>query len=373
MDVVREIGALLTRAVDAGLAPGFTGLVVRGEGAGRVWCAGRTGHTNEMVEPDLHYDLASVTKPLATTTLLLLARRDGLDLETPLGDLLPELTATPWRRATLAQCAAHTAGFPAWAPLYALGQPTRAGYLESLATLQPVDGLGERVEYSCLGFIVLGLALERLGGVELGALFAELVAEPLGVAAEIAFAPVPTTWTAAGEREWFVERALLERRGLAARPLPALAGAVPCDDGNARALGGVAGNAGLFGTAAAVARLAAEYLPGGGDLLTAEEAALATRCWARGPAQVRGLGWQLAATPGCSAGPAMSEEAFGHSGFTGTSLWVEPGQRSVFVLLGNRLCPGGRTADLHPLRRRFNALANSCLSRGGATARMASL
>jgi CubicO group peptidase (beta-lactamase class C family) len=163
-----------------------------------------------------------------------------------------------------------------------------------------------------------------------------------------------------------VERALLREQHLAGEPPPRLSGVLPCDDGNARGLGGVAGNAGLFGTAAAVARLASEYLPGGGELLTAEEAALATRSHTRGLGQERGLGWQLAATPGCSAGPALPPEAFGHTGFAGTSVWVDPGARTAFVLLANRLHPGGRTPDLHPLRRRFHCLASRTLQRRDA-------
>ena len=368
-----HIEVLLTRAVAAGMAPGFVALLVAGDGGGRVWCAGHTGIAGEVVEPDLRYDLASLTKPLATTTLLLLARRDGLEFDAPIGALLPELGATPWERVTVAQCASHTAGFPAWAPLYALGEPSRDGYAAALARVAPIAAPGERVEYSCLGFVALGLALERLAGAELGVLFAELIAEPLGIGGEIGFAPVPATWTAAGERDWFVERALLERHGLAAAPPAALAGAVPCDDGNARALGSVAGNAGLFGTAAAVARLAAEYLPGGGELLNAEEAGLATACITAGLGQARGIGWQLAATSGCSAGPALPPEAFGHTGFTGTSVWADPLLRQVVVLLGNRLCPGGRTADLHPLRRRVNSLALSSLSSSAPTGSMAGL
>jgi CubicO group peptidase (beta-lactamase class C family) len=161
-----------------------------------------------------------------------------------------------------------------------------------------------------------------------------------------------------GEREWFVERRLLAELGFAAVPPPAAAGIIPCDDGNARGLGGAAGNAGLLGCAAGVAQLAAEYLPGGGELITGEEAALTARCFTTGLEQARGIGWQLAATPGCSAGPGLSERAFGHTGFSGTSVWVDPETGTVYVLLGNRLHPGGRTPDLAPLRRGFNRLAS---------------
>ncbi|MCU0293135.1 MAG: beta-lactamase family protein [Thermoanaerobaculaceae bacterium] len=355
-----DVGSILGRAVAAGLAPGWVAGVFREGEEGPCWCAGRRGQGGEDVAADLWFDLASLTKPLVTTTLLLLARRDGLDLQSPLAELLPELAGSPWAGVTVEQCATHTAGFPAWEPLY-LGGPGPERYLARLAAVTPVAAPGERVVYSCLGFIALGLALERAAGADLAALFEELVAAPLGLATECGFAPPRSTAVALGESSWFVERALVGDRGGPGAPPPARPDAWPCDDGNARGLDGVAGNAGLFGSAAAVARLAAEYLPGGGELLDAEEAALATRDRTAGREQARGLGWQVAATPGCSAGPALAPGAFGHTGFTGTSVWVDPDRRVVLVLLGNRLHPGGRTPDLHPLRRAYHRLALEAL------------
>ena len=354
----REVAELLGRAVRAGLAVGWVGLAVREDEAGLCWCTGARAVGGEPVEADLRYDLASLTKPLATGTLLLLARRDGLDLGAPLSDLLPELAGTPWGAVTLLQCSTHTAGFPTWSPLYAAHGPSREGYLHALCELTPTAPAGTRVEYSCPGFIALGLALERAGGADLGTLFAELVASPLELGEELSFAPPAATPVAASETRWFVEERLLAELGLAGAPPAGRDGAVPCGDGNTRGLDGTAGNAGLFGTAAAVARLAAEYLPGGGELLTAEEAEFATRGRTEGLEQSRGIGWQLAATPGCSAGNALPSHAFGHTGFSGTSVWVDPDSRAVYVLLGNRLHPGGRTPDLHPLRRRFHLLSS---------------
>ena len=355
------VSGLLESAVRAGLAPGFVALAVRADGGGVSWFVGRRAVADYPVDADTMFDLASLTKPLATTTLLLLARRDGVGLDTRLGDLLPELAASPWREVTVEQCASHTAGFPAWEPLYAAAGPGREGYLEALARLERVAAAGERCVYSCPAFVALGLALERAAGSDLATLFRELVAVPLGIADELLFAPPAGTPVAGGQREPFVERRLLAERGVAAPVLPEAPGTTPCDDGNARGLGGAAGNAGLFGTAGAVAALAAEYLPGGGELVTAEEAELATGELTGGLEQSRGVGWQRAPTPGCSAGPALTLSSFGHTGFTGTSVWVDPDAAAVFVLLSNRLHPGGRTPDLHPLRRRFHALALDAL------------
>lgn len=356
---------LLDRAVAAGLSLGLVGLAVLRDGGGRAWCAGRLRVGGPPADPHALYDLASLTKPLATGTLLVLAMRDGLELRAPLGEFLPELHGSPWAEVSLEACATHTAGFPAWAPLYGGGGGHRDAYLETLADISPVAPPGSRVEYSCLGFIALGLVLERGFGASLGAVFAELVASPLGLDNELLFVPGAATVTAAGQRRWGVEEAKLAELALPVSPPSARPGTVPCDDGNARGLGGEAGNAGLFGTAAAVASLAAEYLPGGGVLLTGEEADLATRCRTDSMAHRRSLGWQLAGTPGCSAGPSLSSGAVGHTGFTGTSLWLDGLAGAVLVLLSNRLHPGGRTPDLHPLRRRFHTLALATLGCSG--------
>lgn len=355
------VSELLRRAGSAGLAPGFVGLAVSGDAEGLFWGDGRAALRGAAVGPGTWYDLASLTKPLVTTTLTLLARRDGLELTMPLGGLLPELTGSPWSAVTVEQVLTHTGGFPAWAPLYER-ECSREAYLAALRALPPESEAGRHVVYSCLGYVALGIGLERAGGADLAVLFSELVAEPLGLADELCFAPPADMALAAGELEPYVERTLLAMRGAAAEPPARLAGVASCDDGNARGLGGVAGNAGLFGTVGAVVQLAVEYLPGGGDLLTSQEAELATRCRTAGLEQSRGLGWQLAESAGSSAGPSLSPAAFGHTGFTGTSVWVDPADRRATALLCNRLHPGGRTADLGPLRRRFNTVARQVLS-----------
>jgi len=355
---------MLRAAVGSGLAPGFVALWGEAE---RHHCVafGSRGLGLGPTGPEVWYDLASLTKPLVTTTLLLLARRQGLSLEDPLGRFLPELAGTPWQGVTLWQCLTHTAGFPPWYPLYAQGELSRNGYLRALAEVPPSHSPGEEVVYSCLGFVALGFVLEKVGGMPLGELFAREVAAPLGLSGCLGFAPPLATPVAPGEKRPFVEEALCAKLGLAGSPPPPLPGRWSCDDGNARGLGGAAGNAGLFGTAWGVFRLACEYLPGCSRLLSTEEQRLATANHTPGLGQARGLGWQLAATPGCSAGPALAPTSFGHTGFTGTSLWVDPERGMVFVLLGNRLHPGGRTPDLHPLRRRFHAVAMALAAQGG--------
>lgn len=360
------IEQLLAAAVTSGMAPGFVAMWGRPEHP-RAAVHGLRGLGAGPTGPGVWYDLASLTKPLATTTLVLLARRHGLALADPLARFLPELAGSPWGSVTVFQCLTHTAGFPAWAPLYASGELSREAYLRALARVSPPAPPGTQVCYSCLGFLALGWVVERVGHAALDALFQRELASPLDLSGEVGFAPQLSKTVALGQRRPFVEEALCRERGIAASPPPNLADRWSCDDGNARGLGGVAGNAGLFGSAMGVFRLAQEYLPGFSRLLTAEEARLATSDHTPGMAQARGLGWQLATTPGCSAGPALPPGGFGHTGFTGTSVWVDPQREAIFVLLANRLHPGGRTPDLHPLRRRFHCLAARGLQPGASS------
>lgn len=356
LDEASGVSQLLHAAMSAGYASGFVATWGPPHRPFAVAC-GRRGLGAGPVDQGVWFDLASLTKPLVVTTLALLARRQGLSLEDPLRRYLPELHHCPWGSVTVSQCLTHTAGFPPWEPLYAGGSLSREGYLEALGSVPTAYPPGTSLAYSCLGFIAVGMVLERIGKASLDSLFRREVLEPLGLGSELGFRPALSTPVAFGEKRFFVEERLCRQRGISSQPPPHLSDVWSCDDGNARGLGGVAGNAGLFGTARGVLGLAAEYFPGGGQLLRGEEAALAVQNWTSGHSQARGLGWLLAITEGSAAGPALSPSAFGHTGFTGTSVWVDPERGAIFVLLGNRLHPGGRAPDFHPLRRRFHTLA----------------
>ena len=216
---------------------------------------------------------------------------------------------------------------------------------------------GHRVEYSCLGFILLGKALERIYDAPLQRIFTDRVLEPLHIEDRLGFNVDPETRTVAGGSITAQpELRMTAEMGHPVSEVPPVGSAEP-HDGNARFLGGAAGNSGLFGSAEGLFLLASEYLEGAGTLLAADEIEAAATPVAADLHQVRGLGWQLGLTPGCSAGPRLGPSAFGHVGFTGTSVWVDPSLDAVFVLLTNRCHPDFREIDLHPLRRRFHSLA----------------
>ena len=310
--------------------------------------------------PDTLYDLASLTKPLATALVAVRLHSAGrLRLQERVDQVLPEWRPTEVRMPlTLMDLLTHRSGLPAWLPLYALADdiPGRIAAIAAAPAQPPLLG----VTYSCPNYLLAGFAIERAGGAPLDRLFTTLVAGPAGVSG-LGYRPDPSL----RERIAATETGNEHERSLAG---PQAAGYNgwrrdliwgEVHDHNAWTLGGAAGNAGLFGTARAVWSLARVFLRGGPGFLGDEERALFGHDFTPGLSQARAVGFQLAATPGCSAGPALSPRAFGHTGFTGTSLWIDPEAERIAVLLANRVHPVYRDRDLHPLRREFNALARA--------------
>jgi len=357
-----QVLTLLERAVEAGVAPG---MVARWGRVGTelrnvVVGSARLTPVRQQANDRTCFDLASLTKPLVTTTLALLAFRERLlRIETTVGAVLCEVRGTDVGDLEIGQLLTHTSGLPAWLPLYCLAEGDPDRLAERLGSVRLEQPPGRRVVYSCVGFVILGMMLERSFGSPLASIFQDRVTGTLGIEDELGFHQDPVTHSlSAGAASPVVEERLVADLGLDRRWIPPMAPGLP-DDGNARFLGGAAGNAGLFGTAEGVFLLAKEFL--GGTLFDAEEIEIVTALSTPGLEQARGLGWQIASSPGCSAGPSFSPEAFGHAGFTGVSVWIDPKIDGVFVLLTNRNHPAQRENDLHPLRRRFHALARQSL------------
>jgi CubicO group peptidase (beta-lactamase class C family) len=355
-----EVRRLLEAAVRAGLTPGAVAVWSTGSSAtdadGAAAGVTHFGPGRPPTSRRVWYDLASLTKPLVVTSLFLLARRTQLvDVGTAVGEVVPELTATALGDVSIQALLTHTSPLSPWAPLYALTAGDRGRLLECLPRLVSRPR-SPRVAYSCLGFILLGVVLERVLGADLERLFVRHVLHPTGLDKELGFRPdAGSCLIAGGAMSTRLEQQMTRDDLLDPDSVPPLRFGLP-DDGNARFLGGVAGNAGLFGSADGVHKLAMQYLPRVSALFSPPEIDIAVRCHTEGLEQARGLGWQLASSHGCSAGAAISPIGFGHVGHTGTSLWIDPQREAVVVLLSNRHHPDHRDVDLHPLRRRLNDL-----------------
>jgi CubicO group peptidase (beta-lactamase class C family) len=291
------------------------------------------------VTSDTWYDLASLTKVLCTVPLLLdLIAVGRLDPRAPLRDLLPEVAWLQDRPnlgdVSVLQLATHSSGLPAWQPLYTLGLDRSTLLTKLLYTRVGPPG---PIVYSDLGYMLLGYLLERLSGQSLEVLAGELFAR-LDVQDCLGFRPLSEAAPTENCR-W---------RGRVLR------GEV--HDENAFALGGLAGHAGLFGTLRGVSGFARCVLDGQVRLVDymAQE-------HAHDPAtgERRGFGWSLMA-PGWSGGDLMSRHSIGHTGFTGTGVWVDLDRQRASVLLTNRVHPSRHTeSGIIALRRAFNHAAHA--------------
>jgi CubicO group peptidase (beta-lactamase class C family) len=349
-DALREF---LEARIAGGSMPGATWWVEDSQG---VLASGAAGLAVGEPEPEparesTPYDLASVTKPLATALLAVLLEQDGLlRLGDPLSRHLPESRGTPWNGASLEDLARHRAGLVAWRPLY-LAASDREGVVRAILS-EPSGGAGGDVLYSDLGYLLLGFVLERASGRRLDRLLVERVTGPLGRSESLGYSsPGRFDAAAAVERGNRYERTLAgpagERFAWRTR-IPR--GQV--HDGNAHALGGVAGHAGLFGSAEAVAAVGREILRPSVIPLGNEAR---RRLLDTGPSG-RSVGFEAAASSG-AAREVLPDGAPGHTGFTGTSIWLEPGRGRAYVLLTNRVHPEVPEADFQPVRREFHRLA----------------
>ncbi len=311
----------------------------------RLACFGRIEADGAAVTPDTWYDLASLTKVLCTTPLVLDAIAAGrLDPQSQVRELVPEVAWLQSRPnlgdATLLDLATHTSGLPAWQPLYTLGLDRQTLLARVLHT--PLDQPSGQILYSDLGFIVLGHILERVFQQPLEIQARTLYAR-IGLEEHLAFTPPADAPVAPTELCPWRSRLL---RG-------------EVHDENAASLGGVAGHAGLFATLRGVCGYARAVL--NGRLHSPAVLEYLSREHARGapPEHIRrGFGWSLT-SPGWSGGDLISSRSIGHTGFTGTGIWIDLERGRYTVLLTNRVHPSRHVSSgIERLRRAFNHAAH---------------
>ncbi|MGB8542347.1 MAG: glycoside hydrolase family 3 N-terminal domain-containing protein [Candidatus Acidiferrales bacterium] len=298
------------------------------------------------VTADTLYDMASLTKVIVTTTsVMILVQQKRLDLDTPVARYLPEWAAAAksdldptWRaRVTIRNLLLHDSGLPAHRDFYKQTKGHDAVF--ALVLAEPlVHQPGTKVEYSDLGFILLGEIVQRLTGISLDEYTRQHIFSPLGMNAS-QFNPPRKLWPTIAPTENDVDF----RKRL-------LQGEV--HDENAWAMGGVSGHAGLFSTAGDTAIFAQMILNGGiyahRRILTRATIQEFTARQAIGDA-ARTLGWDTVTQPS-SSGHYFSPNSFGHTGFTGTSLWIDPDRDLFVILLTNRVNPTRANEQIRQLR-----------------------
>lgn len=320
----------IPRLLSEGDVPGAVVLVGQGDRVlyRKAWGFRSLVPRRTPMTEDTVFDVASLTKVAATTPAVLLLVGEGkLSLDAPLGTYLREFRAPRYRALTLRRVLTHSAGFPDLPSAAAMrdGFPRSA---EALARAGLEYRPGTSFRYSDTGFILLGELVRRVSGEPLDRFLARRLFAPLGMR-DTTFRPGPDLLPRIAPTEAVGGRMLL--------------GTV--HDGNARLLGGVAGHAGLFSTADDLARLARMLLAGGrgpaGTLLKRATVEAMWRPHKVGEA-VRGLGWDISSPYSRVMGPFFPPGALGHTGFTGTAMWLDPASRTYLILLTNRVHPYGR-------------------------------
>lgn len=387
------ISGFISERIEAGDFPSAVYLVAE---KGEIVYQDALGYA--VVEPeripaklDTIYDLASLTKPLVTGLLAAIAIDDGeLDLHDSIRQYYPYNGDAKNLDTTICQLATHTSGIEAWVPLY-LRTKSLVSVPRFIAESEGYSG-ETRVVYSDLNFLALQFVLE---GNRIDDDFYYEVVDELGLK-RTTFNPLTErrvgdfflreiTASEKGneyEKQTCLELGFLsEKNPVTIAPSPVSdktppEGGTPnqirdpqsvfrtqtiwgeVHDGNAYFMGGVAGHAGLFSTAEEVFKIAQQFLPNYTQLLKPETCELFRTNFTKGLNEDRSFAFQLAATRDSTAGTKMSPESFGHNGFTGTSLWIDPVKERIFVLLTNRTHNHRLPfVNINSVRRKFHDLA----------------
>ncbi|MFD7677256.1 serine hydrolase domain-containing protein [Streptomyces sp. NPDC060187] len=306
----------------------------------RGWTGTRSWDGQPLDGDDL-WDLASLTKPVVGIAVMALVERGALGLDDTIGTHLQEYRHSDKADLTVRQLLTHTSGIPGQVPLYR-DHPTRAQLLEALRHLPLIAEPDTRVQYSSQGFIILGLIAEAAAGQPLQDLVTQLVCTPLGMRRTL-FHPAPEHREQAVATEncsW--------RRSM-------IVGQV--HDENAAVLREPSGHAGLFSTLGDMELLAIALADEGRGLLTPATTALMTVPHTDALNLRRALAWQGQDEIGSPVGTAFGHRSYGHTGFTGTSLWIDPATQRYAVLLTNRVHPTRDSDKITDLRRAFHDAA----------------
>lgn len=347
-DLPGQLTALLTKAVADRAFPGAVCCVARhGVVAARV-AVGRLGY--DAAEPAVTlgtpFDLASLTKVCATTPAVLrLVAAGRVSLDDPVAKWVPAFTGTGKEKVTIRHLLAHNGGLPAYERYYRT-LSGKAAIVQAAAQEGLMYEPGTGPTYSDLGFVLLMAVVEAASGERFDAFVQREVLGPFGMSGA-RWAPTggpPVPGAAPTERD--------DARGGVVRGY--------VHDENAFAMGGISGHAGLFATGADVLAYGMALLEGGRGVLPRELVDRATRPAGFGDDPKRGLGYELL-SPGSWAGTAVSPGAFGHTGFTGTTLWCDPRLDLCVVLLTNRVHPTRVNNRIQAVRRAVHDLVQASL------------
>ena len=330
------LDALLEEGLREGCYPGAVAACGNRDTVFAISCTGKISENGPLVNADTRYDMASLSNIIGPTMIALRAIEDGdLTLWDKLERFFPDCPEDK-KNITIKHLMTHTAGF---APAFWLSEVANRPEDALRAILErPLDTpVGAEVHYSCMGYITLGKVLEHVYGKPLNEIARERVFEPLHMA-HTCYCPEDKANIAATEVD--------KETGIAWQGV--------VHDENARFLRGVSANAGVFSDIHDMIRLAQMLARGGDGFLSGAMVKKAICCHAQSADARRGLGFHLAGTPENFMGDLVPDTAFGHTGFTGTSLVIDPETGFFMILLSNRVHPTRENFNLFRFRRRMH-------------------
>ncbi len=316
--------------------------------------------SDEDLTTDSIYDVASLTKPLATALVsLILIEKGEFRENSSIGSFFEGFS----KEIKISHLLTHSSGIQAWYPLYLRDEDP----LTVIKELGTTAGPGRKVIYSCIGYVLLKFIIEKVTGTEFSSLTEELVIKKLGL--NNTFFKVPSDKI---KKCIPTEEGNLYEKILAEQYYPdlcknynwreyTLCGEV--NDGNSFFLDGSSGNAGLFSSAGDIYKLSREFYPEFSTLLSPESTDKFWENLTPFKKSHRSMGFKLNSSFITSGGKSLSKKAIGHSGFTGTSIWMEPESANVFILLTNRIYPKyDRRVNFNKIRRKLHKLIKKDLN-----------
>jgi serine-type D-Ala-D-Ala carboxypeptidase len=342
----RPLEAVVEKAVSDTVFPGaslavfYKGKVVFHKAFGRMTYDPKSSPADTTTM----YDLASLTKAVVTTSIAMqLVERDSLSLQAPVSRYLPDFAKNGKEKVTIEQLMRHTSGLRAHT-FYARSCSTPGELFRAIEADTLLSAPGTTTLYSDLNFMLLGRIIETITGQTLAANFHQRFAAPLGMSSTMFTPPPSMIWRIAP-----VEKDMLWPFKVP-RPL--------VNDQNAALLGGVAGHAGLFSTTGDLLVMMKMIMQGGSlnhhDFFSA---ATLRKFLSRNGYQ-RAVGWDMRSSDGhSSAGDYFSSSSYGHLGYTGTSIWVDPERELAVILLSNRVYPSSENIKI----RKFRPLLHNCV------------
>jgi len=346
----KPLEAVVEQAINDTVFPGaslavlYKGSVIFHKAFGRM----TYNHKSSPVDTTTIYDLASLTKAVVTTSLVMqLVERDSLSLQAPVSTYLPDFAKNGKEKVTIEHLLRHTSGLRAHT-LFSKSCTTPQQLFNAIDADTLLSAPGTTTLYSDLGFMLLGKIVETITGKSLASNFQERFAKPLGMTSTMFNPPPSLTWRIAPvEKDTFWPFSTQ-------RPL--------VHDQNAALLGGVAGHAGLFATTGDLLRMTAMLMNDGtmeGHLYF--RTATLKKFFARSK-YPRALGWDLRSPEGhSSAGDSFSSSSYGHLGFTGTSIWIDPVKKLAVILLSNRVYPTSGNIKIRTFRPLLHNTVVQCI------------